>query len=289
MAWSTLILASEASIAKLEPQAVHTDQPWGRVDWPDQIQAAKDDLEIWIERDHPVPSGAADRVRDRWDPDYAWGLTGGAYTDLTSDLSNDTEEDVDLATVFATAATDRLYVGARYEFDGVWLQLLDSVNAAASVLTVSYWGRNQWTSADVTDGTALSGATLAQSGRVTWRAPGDWERRKLNGTAEEHYWVELRVSLALTAGTAVTQILPLRPPKGLRRVATLLALSHILGGLELQSSDPERWRDKADRYREDAIGLYQSIRLPLDLDESGSVSDAETTTRATSSVRLWRG
>jgi len=289
MSWAQLPLVSDLDIGALEPQAIDAGAPWGRDEWPDQRGEAKNDLAIWLERDHPDVPGVTDQVRDRFDPAIVLGYTGSAYTDITSEASNDTAEDVDLATILATFGTDRIYIGAPYAFTGVHVGLLDSVSSATSTLTVKYWGKAQWTALTIADGTSPAAITLTQSGRVTWKQPTDWERRDIDSQGQEWYWVELSVSAAPTAGTAANQLLCLQPPLALKRCAVWLSLYHICNGLALQATEPERWQEKADRYLDMARTLYAETRIPLDSDLSGGVSEEEKQTEARGPVRMLRG
>lgn len=293
MGYNRLALVSSADIGALEPEATSSSRPWGSADWPKQCSEAKRDLKIWIETDFADIPGAADRITDRWNADWAFRFTGGSYVDITNELRNDTQEDVNLATAFATFGTDRIYIGAPFEFQGLFVKLLNHVNAIASVLTVKYWANNQWTTIQVIDGTSASGKTFAQSGRLTWTPPIDWERRQLNGTADEYYWVELSISAALTAGTAATQILPIRAPDALKRIATYLALYHILNGLATAAATPADWQTKAQAYWDKAVALYSAVKnnkaLWMDLDNSGGLTPPEETNQGKSGVTLGRG
>lgn len=302
MSYTRLILVTDADLGSVEPEATHSSRPWGAATWPEARAEAKRDLKIWIERDFSrigeryVP-GVSDRILDRWAPDWAFRYTAAAYTDLTTALRDDNEEDVDLAAALATAGTDRLYIGALWEFSGVAIKLLDSINAVNSVLTAKYWAPGgSWSTLTAADGTAASGKTLAQSGRIAWTIPPDWERRRLNGTGEEYFWVELSVSVALTAGTRATQILPIRAPDGLKRVACFLALGHLFNGLAAAAATPEAWRARASNkertgYRDMAEDLYASLRdaggIPLDLNTNEAIEKAEQTVSAP--LRLRRG
>ncbi len=292
MSWAHLTLVSDAEIGALEPQAIATAAPWGATTWADARANAKNLLRIWLERDHPTVVGVTDRVIDRWTPDKAWAFTGSAYTDRTTEVSDDTAEDLNLATVFTTFATDRLYVGARYAFDGLFVDLLDSVNANASILTAKYWkGGAGWTTLSATDGTTTGGKTFALSGRVTWTQPTTWERVDLNSVGEEFFWVELSISAALTAGTAASQILPIRSPDALKECARLLACYYILNGLSAGAAEPEGWQKKAADYLDMAKELYAQVKVPLDLNLSGAVEPAtdEEAEAHPARVRMLRG
>lgn len=299
MPWSSLVLATDAELGNIEPEATSSTRPWGAASWPKAIAEAKRDLKIWLERDYAAQLGlpsVADRVLDRWAPEWVFGYTGGAYTDLTTKTRDDEPEDVDLAAALATFGTDRLYIGAGWEFEGVALQLLDSLNAITSVLTVKYWSPTGWAALQVVDGTAVSGKTGAQSGRVTWQLPTDWAMRRLNGTGDEYFWVELSVSAALTAGTAISQLLTVRAPDGLKRVAVYLALAHIFRGLSVGASDPTTWLSRAQNeqrtgYLDLAEDLYAGLRdkggIPIDLTRNQAIETAEQ--RVTNPLRMRRG
>lgn len=292
MSWSHLSLVTDGDIGELEPEAVHGDSPWGATAWPSQRSAAKRDLKVWLEADYPHIPAVTDRIKDRWRPDWVYAETSSAWTDYTTAARDDTEEDIPLASVFATFSTDALYVGANYEFDGVLVQLLDSLSATTSALSVSYWGPTGWTALTVADGTSVAGKTFAQSGRVTWTVPSQWERRRLNGTADEFFWIKLTVSAALTAGTSASHVLPLRSPDGLKRVAAYLAVHHIYQGLAAQAATPADWREQADKYLSKAETLYARLRehggIPIDYDNDGTITPPTETT-VVSSPRLYRG
>ncbi len=281
MSWASLTLATNADLGALEPEATASDQPWGTSSWDAQLEKAKRDLRVWIDADFPDHVGASDRIRDRWAVPQVLAETGGAFTDYTVEAGNDTEEDVPLASVYATPGSDYLYVGSLFAYSGLFLHLLDSDSTATSALTVAYWGANEWTTMpSVNDGTvATSGQTFGQSGRITWGVPLDWERRSLNNTGEEYYWVRLSIDNALTAATAATQVLAIKAPDALKAIHERLALYHVLNGLERQAANPEEWAEKAMRYRDDAKDLYERIKsqggIAMDEDLSGAVDEPE--------------
>lgn len=279
--WSQLTLVTDADLGAVEPQAIATEDPppWGARTWPAQRARAKTELKIWIEAAYPDVVGAADRILDRHRPSYVFRVTGGATTDITSQAVDDTPDDVDLAGMFATPGTDRLYVAAPYQFEGLHALLTGTRNAAASVLSAFYSGSAGWTSLAATDGTASGGATLAQSGRITWTVPSAWQPIRLHGTADEYFWAELRVSATLTAGTSLSQLLPIRAPDALKAVANYLALSFILQGLERGAAAPEEWQTKANHYYDRATKLFDQLKagggIPLDRNRDQSVSQRE--------------
>lgn len=290
--WANLTLVTDAELGQIEPQATSSQSPspWGATTWASARTEAKRELKILIETAFPTIVGVADRILDRHKPDYVFQYVGGAFTDRTTAASDDEAEDLALATIFATAS-DKLYIGAAYQFDGLFVKMLDSLNAMARTLTVKYSGAADWTALSVTDGTASAGKPFAQSGRITWTIPDAWQRRALAGTGEEYFWIELALDAAPTAGTAASQILPIRAPDGLKRVAALLALYYILNGLELQAGKPGDWKEKALRYRKEALDLFQLLKenggIPLDRNRDEQVSQGERQTYEP--IRLRRG
>lgn len=279
MGWSGLSLVSDAELGQLEPEAIASGGPWGAVTWSAARAEAKRSLKIWLESDFPDVVGVADRVRDTWRADYGFTLIGGAYADRTSEISDDEENDLTLSSVFVTPSTDRIYIGAAWEFEGLAVLMKDALNATASVLTAKYSGPAGWTSISATDGTAATGATFGKSGRLTWTMPTDWQRTRLNGTGDEYYWLELSVSAALTAGTKASQLLPVRGPDGLKRVAAYLALHHILNGLAAGAAQPEFWQKKADTYATAASELYGRLKansaIWLDINRTNAITQEE--------------
>ncbi len=293
MGWNGLNLVTDPELGQLEPEAISPKLPWGATTWPDARTEAKRDLRIWLERDFADIPGVCDRVLDRWAFTYAWGLTGGTYTDRTSPIGEFTENDVPLASIFATPAADRLYLAGEWEFEGLFVSMLEQLNANAATLTAKYWNGKAWTAfGTVQDGTLVSNATLAQSGRITWVLPSDWERRRLNGTADFYYWIELSVNAALSPSTAAGQLMAVHAPAGLKRVAQYLALQKILKGLAAQSGAPEEWLKRAEDYGADAQALYTSLLekggIPLDINKSQSIDRGEPSA-AISPTHLRRG
>lgn len=289
MGWSGLTLVTDADLGALEPEATKSGAPWGATTWLGARTEAKRDLKILLEADFPDVPGVADRVVDTWMPDQAFAYTGGTYTDRLSEIRNDEPNDLTLPAIFATPASDRLYLGASWEFEGLAIALESTLNAAASVLTAKYSSPTGWATVTATDGTAVSGATLARSGRVTWTIPTNWQRTRLAGTGDEYFWIELSVSAELTAGVKATQILPVRAPDGLKRVAGFLALHHIFTGLAAGAAEPKTWTDRGEMYLGKAAELYDKLKtgaaLWIDLNRDNAVSQEE---RVSKPLRLGR-
>ena len=113
---------------------------------------------------------------------------------------------------FALVTTSEFYVGFHGPFASRYFQMGSTVNAVASVLTVSYWDGSAWTAVDdLLDQTSVAGATFAQSGFISWEPPTGWSKRALTGVDSdiELYWVKLTVSANFTAGTVLQSVLNL--------------------------------------------------------------------------------
>jgi hypothetical protein len=291
--WANLTLVTDSELGQIEPQATsnQSPSPWGATTWTSARAEAKRELKVLIETTFPKVPGVADRILDRHKPDWVFSLISAAYADVTTAAVDDEEEDLALGTIFASAS-NRLYIGADYQFEGLWIKLLNDVNTVARTLTVKYSGSGTavFTTVSATDGTSSAGKTFAQAGRVTWTIPSDWQRIRLNGTAAEYFWIELSVDGAITATTAASQVLPIRAPDGLKRVAAYLSLFYILNGLERQAGRPEEWKEKAAWYRTEALKLFDVLKnnggIPLDMNRDEVVTQAEI--QQTAPLRLGR-
>lgn len=283
MGWSALTLVTDADLGALEPEA--TNGAWRSTSWPNQRTEAKRDIKIWLETDYARIPNVADKVRDTYVADAVYAYTAGGYRDWTASAEDITEDDINLSTIFATPASDRLYIGSAGEFDGVSLRLLSGLNAATSALSVQYYGPSGWTDLSATDGTSLSGAAFAQSGRITWSVPTNWQRRVLNNSGNAYYWISIAVSATLTSGTATGQVLVIKAPDGLKRVAAFRALGYIYKNLAAQAPSTDYWAGRVSNqfktgYWDLADALYAAMRekggIPIDVDNNESVSPEES-------------
>lgn len=285
MGWAALTLVTDDELATYEPET--TNGHWGPTTWPNQRASAKLELKTWLETDYRATIGddIADRIRDTYAADKLWGFTAATYSDVSTQAADDTENDIDLSTVFVTVSDDRLYIGHPSTFDGIEVSMHGALNTVASVLTVKYSGPSGWATLSATDGTSNSGKAFGQSGRVTWTQPADWQRRTLNNSADAYYWMELSVSAALTAGTSVSQALIVKPPDGLKRVCLLIVMGYITQHLAAQSPSTDYWLFKARNqfktgYLDQAERKYSEMRdkggIPIDVDGDNQIDQAET-------------
>ena len=116
------------------------------------------------------------------------------------------------------AAEDYIYIGSRLPFNHFYLNMGATVNAESADLTVSYWSDSEWLDAvEVIDETATGGATLAQSGFISFTPDKDnnWTRENTNYGGEsitgltdveiyDLYWMRLSVDADLTADMVIS-------------------------------------------------------------------------------------
>lgn len=98
---------------------------------------------------------------------------------------------------------DFFWVGSNRPFAGMDV-IVDTPNMVAAVITAEYWDGSTWQSLSPTDGTINTGASIGQSGEITWTLPTDWEKSTVNSL--EYYWVRMSWDDNLTAGTLAETI-----------------------------------------------------------------------------------
>jgi len=93
-------------------------------------------------------------------------------------------------------SVNRLYIG----------MISGQVNANAATLAVHYWNGSAWTAvSNLSDGTASGGATLAQSGLVTFDYPGssNWAQNTVNSASGYHLRISASAALSATVSVDV--------------------------------------------------------------------------------------
>lgn len=138
----------------------------------------------------------------------------GTLTDYSTNLENFYSGTHSFTFV---AAEDAFYVGGRLPFNHLYLKMDGTnVNANSSTMTVSYWDSKEWAEAvEVIDETSVAGASLAQSGFVTWipDKSANWVREDTNYSGNsvtgltsveiyDLYWLKITFSNDLSANTA---------------------------------------------------------------------------------------
>lgn len=284
MSWHPNDLVSDRDLQDYESAILTT---FGQTNWQARRTKA---LEDWLFPILKTQGFDPYALRTRYEPELVYGYTGGTYSDATAAAKDTTEDDLNLATIFATPGSDALYVGSKAPFRGVFFRFLDSVGSASSVLTAKYWNGN-WAALGIADGTIHSvGKTFSGGGTVSWMLPTDWARRAVNSSAAL-YWVKLTVS-SVPTGAKTTQIGCVRV-SALRAPAALRTLMLIMR--EAPTSGEGPWAAKADYYEKEADAALQRALLivsgEFDTDNTDVISDTEaqqTTAEVSGGWRLER-
>lgn len=166
-------------------------------------------------------------------------------TDASEALQDsDTGTSLSMNSFDTLANGDILYVGSHIPFRGVRI-IIGSTNSTSSVLTVKYRKSDDtWADITATDGTDSGGATLAQTGNVTWTLPTDWKTASLFAAGDttlrdghllnpEVYWTRWEVSAALDATVTITGAL------AMNRVTTYAELA---SGQSWEQTIHKGWR-----------------------------------------------
>lgn len=269
MSWHPNDLLTDADLRAYEASVL---TQFGRHDWQTLRTKA---IEDWL---FPILRGRGFNVhlfRTRYEPDAVLGYTSSTFTDHTSAAQDATTEDLNLATVFASAGSDVLYVGSKAPFRGLFFRLHDAVSSASANLSVSYWNGN-WEPLQITDATMqVAGKTLSAGGAVTWALPVDWATRTINSVSKL-YWAKVTISATPTSAVA-SQIGTIRA-SALRAPLTFRTLQMLF--MEAPTGGDGPWAEKAQFYREEADAALQRalaiISGEFDTDESDLISEDES-------------
>lgn len=249
MSWHPNDLLTDADLLAYERTLL---TQFGVTDWIDRRTKA---LEDWL---WPIVEGQGldrHRFRTRYAPDLVYGYTGSAYTDYTSATTSTTTGDLPLATVWATPASDALYVGSTQPFRGLSWRV-GTANATAAVVTVTL-SCDEWRTVSVEDGTvSVAGKTLSRGGPMIWRVPDGWVLTPVN--SQSYYWAQVTVS-ATPAGATASQVGVIRRSR-LCGPVTFRTLALVFREAPTGQDGP--WRDKAEWYEAEAAAALQRA-LPL--------------------------
>jgi hypothetical protein len=119
------------------------------------------------------------------------------------------------AVLNSLVTADYIYVAGVSEFNGLKLTLANGANQVNSVtLSAAYWNGSTWAAVTITDGTAVSGKTLNQSGTITWTTPTDWkDLTPIVGAMVQGFWIRLKPSGTLSATVNIAEArLSAQPP-----------------------------------------------------------------------------
>lgn len=250
-------------------------------------------IEDWLGPILQTQGFTLERLRTRYEADAVRGWTGGTYADLTDAAKSASEDDIDLAAVFATPANDALFVGSTRQFRGVSVRMHDAVSSVAASVRAYTW-QDAWKSVAVTDRTnATPGKSFSGGGALTWRAPSEWTPRILDGSAPL-YWAKLTMT-ATPTGAKVGQIGVIRRSVLCAPVA-LRTLSLIMREAPTGSGGDGPWLDKAAFYETEAdAALQRALQVcggEFDSDGSDQISPTEaqqTVEQVAAGFRLLRG
>jgi hypothetical protein len=275
MSWAPNDLVTDLDLRDYEEAVLSS---FGQTTWQAKRTKALEDWLFPILRTHGFDPY---RLRTRYEPDAVLGYTGAVYTDRTAAAVDATVDDLPLATIFATPASDALYIGSTQPFRGVSVRVQDTPSAVSGVLSVAYW-TGAWTALLVADGTAqTAGVPFSGGGAVTWLLPVDWTVRAVNSSVAR-YWVKVTIS-ATPTGATIGQLGVIRQ-SALRAPATYRTLQLIMAEAPTGAEGP--WAAKQAFYEREATTALQralqTIGGEFDTDASDTVSPTEAAQTADS-------
>lgn len=133
-------------------------------------------------------------------PDVPQG--GEDYSDNVISSTDGTVAILDSLDTYANF--DCVFVRTPVPCNGLTLTV-SAANGTAATLSVYYWKNDHtWAAATgLSDGTAAGGATLAQTGAITWTLPTDLMSKYAFGT--NGFWYQLRVSAAIDSEVEISK------------------------------------------------------------------------------------
>lgn len=244
MSWHPNDLVTDADLLAYESQLL---TQFGAFDFADKRLKAINDW-LW-----PTLDGKGfdpDRFRTRFVADAVYGYTSSTYSDLTSAASNETADDINLATVLA-ASSDYLYVGHTNSFRGLSFRIEDNPSTVAATLTLQVWADGWIAPVSVVDATQKTvGKPFSGGGGMTWKNPEGVRPRSVDGS-DPLLWARVALS-ATPTGAKATQISVihrsrLSAPVTFRTLALIFAEAptRIAGPWELKRDYYEREAEKA--------------------------------------------
>jgi len=145
--------------------------------------------------------------------------TGSGGVELVQDLTDRTHVvAAGTGTLLDSATTsDFLYLCFAEPIGGLRVTIGAANGSSATVAATYRKNDDTWANLSPTDGTASGGATLAQTGSITWSAVTDWKAAQLVGpqgivtTESEHptakgFWMRITWSGALDSDTEISDI-----------------------------------------------------------------------------------
>lgn len=139
-------------------------------------------------------------------------------------VANWYDGDLTTGTAFSFTTSNNIYVGSSAMFDRVKVELGSTVNNIASVLSATYWDGDEWVAVTITDGTIVTGKTMAQDGTISFTAPNKWESRVLAmASSAAYYYLKFAVTVNLTPNVDFNEF-------RVSQVNTFVALPEMIDG-----------------------------------------------------------
>jgi len=172
---------------------------------------------------------------------------------LVADSRTDTEM------ILIAALTDKLYVISQQRLSGIKVVLGSTVNAVAATLAVKALRSGAFTSVSgLSDGTADGGATLAQSGTISWTASTADTQGLIGG--EFGYIYQLGWDAALTSSVTIVSMSVVEVPAELAN--KWHGVFEYLSGCRFYDQSAGEYQEALGKVSSDSTSTY------LDLDEA---------------------
>ena len=159
--------------------------------------------------------------------------TGKDYSDQATDGLTTTSAGV---AALGTNVTDALCVCCHVNPSGIKFTI-GTANTTTATMTPYYWN-GAWVELTKTDGTAVTGKTLAQTGSVTWTTPTDAIPTYMYGHCG--YWIKIVFSAALSAGTTIT---------GAEYSSIWQSIKNVWNGVLIDAIEAQVYINSATAYR----------------------------------------
>lgn len=212
---------------------------------PNGYVAYANEKEIWTWSGEEAVPGAIFKVKDSSDTDPI---------DVTEKLTNGRSDSDNVVTV-TTADYEHLIIMHTRPIQGIKFYV-SSGNASASQISVSYWDGTAWQAvSNDTDGTSSGGATLAQTGTVTF----DFEDRdtsKLKHFQERYLYAYL---VSIDAGSANIYEISVNAPAQ--------RPTNVWNGIYRQPIQAQVWNDSDSAYEDFTLHVSENstINTPVGL------------------------
>jgi len=121
----------------------------------------------------------------------------------STEATKETDTPAASALSFVLTNSDKFYVGFKKPFAARYFHL-SVLNTNSITVSMKYWNGTEFSSVDDLVDQTLGFTT---NGFISWTNATDWKKVVQAGVSEELYWVEISVSGALSAGTALQAVL----------------------------------------------------------------------------------